>query len=235
MSNSFLSNQEFNNSIELSILMPCLNEAETIAVCIEKAHSFLKVNKIIGEVVIADNGSTDGSQRIAEANGARVIHVKERGYGSALIDGIKATYGKYIIMGDADDSYDFTALTPFVEKLREGYDLVMGNRFRGGIKPGAMPPLHRYLGNPVLSGIGRLFFPSAIGDFHCGLRGFNREAMIKLNLKPPVWNLPVKWWLSQRYINFVSLRCQPLYPRMAVHGHLIFGAGEMGGVICVFC
>ncbi|AGA68982.1 glycosyl transferase [Desulfitobacterium dichloroeliminans LMG P-21439] len=183
MSNSFLSNQEFNNSIELSILMPCLNEAETIAVCIEKAHSFLKVNKIIGEVVIADNGSTDGSQRIAEANGARVIHVKERGYGSALIDGIKATYGKYIIMGDADDSYDFTALTPFVEKLREGYDLVMGNRFRGGIKPGAMPPLHRYLGNPVLSGIGRLFFPSAIGDFHCGLRGFNREAMIKLNLK----------------------------------------------------
>jgi glycosyltransferase involved in cell wall biosynthesis len=168
---------------ELTILMPCLNEAETLAVCIKKAKKFLEDNQVSGEVLISDNGSTDGSQKIAQDNGARITNVPEKGYGSALIGGTKAARGKYVIMGDADDSYDFTNLMPFLTKLREGFDLVMGNRFKGGIAPGAMPASHRYLGNPVLSGIGRLFFHSDIGDFHCGLRGYNREAILKLGLR----------------------------------------------------
>ena len=171
-----------SQEIELTILMPCLNEAETLEVCINKAKTFLKNSGVVGEVLIADNGSTDGSVEIAKKCGARVEHVPVKGYGAALIGGCKAAKGKYVIMGDADDSYDFLKLMPFVEKLREGYELVMGNRFRGGIAKGAMPPLHRYLGNPVLSFIGRLFFPSEIGDFHCGLRGYEREAMLKLDL-----------------------------------------------------
>lgn len=168
--------------IELTILMPCLNEAETLEVCIQKAKTFLETSGISGEILIADNGSTDGSVEIAKKCGARVEHVTVKGYGAALIGGCHAAKGKYVIMGDADDSYDFLNLMPFVEKLREGYELVMGNRFQGGIAKGAMPPLHRYLGNPVLSFIGRLFFPSSIGDFHCGLRGYEREAILKLNL-----------------------------------------------------
>ena len=168
---------------ELSIVMPCLNEAETLRICIKKAQSYLAGHDISGEIIIADNGSTDGSQDIAAQMGACVVHVKEKGYGSALMGGITAAKGQYIIMGDADDSYDFTNLTPFIKKLREGYDLVMGNRFKGGIKPGAMPPLHKYLGNPVLTWIGRLLFPSPCGDFHCGLRGFRRDAIEKLNLR----------------------------------------------------
>lgn len=171
------------NEIELTILMPCLNEAETLEVCIKKAKTFLQKSGISGEVLIADNGSTDGSVEIAERCGARVEHVPDKGYGAALIGGCKAAQGKYVIMGDADDSYDFLNLMPFVEKLREGYELVMGNRFKGEIAKGAMPPLHRYIGNPVLSFIGRLFFPSEIGDFHCGLRGYDREAMMKLDLQ----------------------------------------------------
>lgn len=171
-----------SQEIELTILMPCLNEAETLEVCINKAKTFLKNSGVVGEVLIADNGSTDGSVEIAKKCGARVEHVPVKGYGAALIGGCKAAKGKYVIMGDADDSYDFLKLMPFVEKLREGYELVMGNRFRGEIAKGAMPPLHRYLGNPVLSFIGRLFFPSEIGDFHCGLRGYEREAMLKLDL-----------------------------------------------------
>ena len=171
------------NGTELSILMPCLNEAETLATCIIKAQKALDDLNISGEIVIADNGSTDGSPEIATTLGARVVHVAEKGYGSALLGGIKAARGKYVIMGDADDSYDFTNLGPFIDKLRAGYDLVMGNRFRGGIAPGAMPPLHRYLGNPVLTGIGRLFFKSPSGDFHCGLRGFNKAAIERLNLR----------------------------------------------------
>jgi glycosyltransferase involved in cell wall biosynthesis len=163
--------------------MPCLNEAETLAVCIDKAMSFLDQQRIKGEVVIADNGSTDGSQSIAMDRGARVINVGMKGYGSALMGGIEAARGRYIIMGDSDDSYDFSALEPFLEKLRDGFDLVMGNRFKGGIASGAMPALHRYLGNPVLTGIGRLFFKSPAGDFHCGLRGFNAESIRKLNLQ----------------------------------------------------
>ncbi len=172
-----------NESIELSIIMPCLNEAETLAICINKARGFLERAGISGEVVIADNGSTDGSPEIARANGARVVAVAEKGYGSALRGGIEAARGRYVIMGDADDSYDFVNLMPFIERLRLGDDLVMGNRFRGGIKPGAMPPLHRYLGNPVLTWIGRLFFGSPCGDFHCGLRGFNRESIRRLELR----------------------------------------------------
>lgn len=169
--------------MELTILMPCLNEAETLETCIRKAQGYLSASGVDGEVLVADNGSTDGSREIAERCGARVADVPEKGYGAALIGGCEAARGKYVIMGDADDSYDFTDLDPFLEKLREGYQLVMGNRFKGGIEPGAMPPLHRYLGNPVLSFIGRLFYPSSIGDFHCGLRGYDREAILGLGLR----------------------------------------------------
>jgi glycosyltransferase involved in cell wall biosynthesis len=169
--------------LELSVVMPCLDEAETLEVCIRKAKASIEAGGIAGEVVIADNGSSDGSQQIAERCGARVVDVSIRGYGAALQGGIAAARGRFVIMGDADDSYDFSNLMPFVEKLREGYDLVMGNRYRGGIAPGAMPPLHRYLGNPVLTGIGRLFFRSPSGDFHCGLRGFRRESVLALGLQ----------------------------------------------------
>ncbi len=169
--------------MELTILMPCLNEAETLEICIKKAKTFLSENNVEGEVLIADNGSTDGSQEIAVRCGARVVDIPEKGYGAALIGGSSAANGKYVIMGDADDSYDFLHLMPFVEKLREGYDLVMGNRFKGGIAKGAMPPLHRYLGNPVLSFLGRVFYPSKIGDFHCGLRGYNKERIQALELQ----------------------------------------------------
>lgn len=172
-----------SDSIEVSVVIPCLNEAETLAVCIRKALGCLSENGISGEVIVADNGSTDGSQAIAEAEGARVVPVEAKGYGNALMGGIEAARGRYVIMGDADDSYDFSALGPFIEKLRKGNDLVMGNRFRGGIAPGAMPALHRYLGNPVLSGLGRLFFRCPVGDFHCGLRGFSREAIWRMKLQ----------------------------------------------------
>ncbi len=171
------------NAVELTILMPCLDEAETLGTCIRKAQQFVAQAAISGEVLIADNGSTDGSQAIAEKLGARVVAVPDRGYGAAVIGGIQAANGRYVVMGDADDSYDFSALAPFVERLRDGVDLVMGNRFKGGIAPGAMPLLHRYLGNPVLSWTGRLFFHLRVGDFHCGLRGFNRERLNALNLR----------------------------------------------------
>jgi glycosyltransferase involved in cell wall biosynthesis len=170
-------------NVELTVVMPCLNEAETVATCVRKAIGFLAASGISGEVLVADNGSTDGSQQLAADAGARVVPIPEKGYGNALMGGIEAARGKYIIMGDADDSYDFTNLMPFVNELRQGADLVMGNRFAGGIAPGAMPPLHRYLGNPVLSFVGRLFFRSKIGDFHCGLRGFSRDAMMALHLQ----------------------------------------------------
>jgi glycosyltransferase involved in cell wall biosynthesis len=171
------------DDIELTILMPCLNEAETLAACIGKARSFLDRAGIAGEIVVADNGSTDGSRAIAQDLGARVVPVSQRGYGAALAGGIEAARGRFIIMGDADDSYDFSQLDGFVAQLRSGADLVMGNRFAGGIAPGAMPWLHRYVGNPVLSFIGRLFFGTSIGDFHCGLRGFSRAAILALNLR----------------------------------------------------
>jgi hypothetical protein len=161
---------------ELSIVMPCLNEAETLATCIEKARRFLDAHGVAGEIIVADNGSTDGSQEIARRLGARVVDVPERGYGSALHGGITAARGRYVILGDSDDSYDFSDLGAFLERLRAGDALVMGNRFEGRILPGAMPLLHRYLGNPVLSALGRLFFHSPVGDFHCGLRAVSREA-----------------------------------------------------------
>jgi hypothetical protein len=171
------------NPCELTILMPCLNEAETIPICVEKARSFLARSRVAGEVLIADNSSTDGSAALAEQGGARVIAVAERGYGAALMAGIVAARGRFVIMGDADDSYDFAHLNSFVTKLRNGCDLVIGNRFAGGIAPGAMPFLHRHLGNRLLSFIGRLLFHAAVSDFHCGLRGFRRDAVLALNLR----------------------------------------------------
>ena len=171
--------------MELTILMPCLNEAATVARCVAKARGFLERAGIAGEVLVADNGSDDGSPALAERAGARVVRVAERGYGAALSAGVAAARGRYVIMGDADESYDFNRLEAFVDKLREGWPLVMGNRFQGGIEPGAMPALHRYLGNPVLSFIGRLFFGAPIGDFHCGLRGFDRDAVRALDLRTP--------------------------------------------------
>ena len=168
---------------EVSIVMPCLNEAETIAACVSKARRFLESHGVSGEVIVADNGSGDGSQRIAEECGARVVNVAEKGYGSALQGGIAAARGRYIVMGDADDSYDFSSLMPFIEKLRDGADLVMGDRFTGGIRPGAMPPLHRFLGNPVLSAAGRLLFRSPVRDFHCGLRAFSKAAYQRMQLQ----------------------------------------------------
>lgn len=167
---------------ELTILMPCLNEARTLRSCIGKAREFLASAGVSGEVLVADNGSTDGSQALAIDCGAHVIDVPRRGYGAALIAGIAEARGRFVVMGDSDESYDFSALAPMVTALREGYQLVMGDRFAGGIKPGAMPALHRYLGNPVLSFLGRLFFSVRIRDFHCGLRGFDRDAIRSLGL-----------------------------------------------------
>lgn len=168
---------------ELTILMPCLNEAETLAACIDQARGFLTRERISGEILIADNGSTDGSTGIAETHGARVVHVPVKGYGAALMGGIRASRSNFVIMGDSDCSYDFDHLEPFVERLRAGYDLVMGNRFLGGIHRGAMPFLHKYLGNPVLSFLGRLFFAVPVGDFHCGLRGVRRDRILALGLR----------------------------------------------------
>ena len=168
---------------EVSVVMPCLNESLTLGTCIQKAFAALKSRGIRGEVIVADNGSTDGSQAIAAELGARVVPVETQGYGSALRAGIAAARGRLIVMGDSDDSYDFTQLGEFVNKLNDGFDLVMGNRFQGGIRPGAMPVLHRYLGNPGLSWLGRLFFKCPVGDFQCGLRGFRKEAIDRLELR----------------------------------------------------
>jgi glycosyltransferase involved in cell wall biosynthesis len=176
-------NAEHDNDIEVSIVMPCLNEQETLGRCIEKAQKAFRENGIRGEVVIADNGSTDGSQEIARKLGARVVDVPVKGYGSALFGGVEAARGKYVIMGDSDDSYDFSNIMPFVEKMRAGYELVMGNRFKGGLMPGAMPFLHKWLGNPVLSWLGRLFFRCPVYDFHCGMRGFRKSAFEAMQLQ----------------------------------------------------
>jgi glycosyltransferase involved in cell wall biosynthesis len=172
-----------SEALEISVVLPCLNESLTIGKCVAQIKDTFLANNIAGEIVVADNGSSDGSPEIAAALGACVVNERRKGYGAALRAGIKAARGKYVVMGDADCSYDFTDIPKFVTKLREGNDLVIGNRFRGGIKPGAMPPLHRYLGNPVLTGIGRLFFPNECGDFHCGLRAFTREAYERMRLR----------------------------------------------------
>jgi Glycosyl transferase family 2 len=169
-------------AVDVSVVMPCLNEAESIAECIRKARRSLDELGLVGEIIVADNGSTDGSQEIARRLGARLVHVEARGYGSALLGGFAAARGTYVVMGDADGSYDFGRLGPFIEKLREGNDVVIGNRFQGGIQPGAMPALNRYLGNPILSRLGRRFFGSQIGDFHCGIRAFRRESLERLDL-----------------------------------------------------
>jgi len=205
--------QSRKKELELTILMPCLDEAETIATCIDKARDYLDHSGVRGEILVADNGSTDGSPEIAAEHGARVVRVDERGYGAALKAGIDAAQGRFVIMGDADDSYDFSDLHPFVKELREGAELVMGNRFKGGIAPGAMPGLHKYLGNPVLSGIGRLFFKAPVGDFHCGLRGFDRKAIAGLGLESRgmefASEMVVKATLRQKAIAEVPT---PLYP-----------------------
>jgi len=177
-----VSSSELPAPLALTILMPCLDEAETLAACIVEAQGFLSLSGMTGEILIADNRSTDGSPEIARSHGARVIDVPERGYGAALIAGISEARGTYVAIGDADCSYDFSSLGPFVTMLDEGADLVIGNRFQGGIEPGAMPPLHRYLGNPVLSWLGRGLFGVKIGDFHCGLRAFRRDRILELDL-----------------------------------------------------
>lgn len=172
-----------NEICELTILLPCLNEARTLATCIGWACDFLAKNGVEGEVLIADNGSTDGSGAIAQREGARVICVQKRGYGAALRAGCQQARGEYVIMGDADGSYDLLHLEPFMQLLRDGCDLVVGNRYLGGIERGAMPLLHRYLGNPLLSLAGRSLFQSKVRDFHCGLRGYRRDAILNLNLQ----------------------------------------------------
>ena len=169
--------------VELSVVLPCLNEARTVGACVQEAQAALAQAGIIGEVIIADNGSTDGSQALAAQHGARVVPIINKGYGYALRGGIAAAQGRFILMGDADGSYDFSHLPRFVAALREGHDLVMGNRFSGGILPGAMPWKNRYIGNPVLSFLGRLLFPTPLRDFHCGLRGFRATAYRQMDLR----------------------------------------------------
>ena len=170
-------------AVEVSIVMPCLNEAETLAACIQKAQSAIEKDGLSAEIIVADNGSTDGSQAIAKELGARLVQVERKGYGSALIGGIQAARGEFVIMGDADDSYDFTAIAPLIARLRDGCDLVVGNRFLGGIEPGAMPWSHRWIGNPVLTFISRVFFHTPVGDAHCGLRGFRKDAFERMKLR----------------------------------------------------
>jgi len=207
--------------VEFTILMPCLNEEETLGRCILKAMQSIEKNGIGAEILIADNGSTDQSVAIAESLNARVIRVEEKGYGSVLKAGIEQAKGKYIIMGDSDCSYDFGEITLFIEKLREGYDLVMGNRFRGGIKKGAMPFLHQHVGNPILSFLGRLFFKSSIGDFHCGLRGVNRQSILDIHLNTPgmefASEMVVKASLNQLKITEVPTILYPDERRRSPH------------------
>ena len=174
---------QIGHSPEVSVVMPCLNEVRTVGVCVGKAGRWLDSHGVLGEVIVADNGSTDGSQQTTIGAGARVVSVTAKGYGNALLGGIAAARGRFIIMGDADDSYEFSDLAPFVDKLREGFKLVVGNRFAGGIERGAMPPLHRYFGVPILNALGWLLFQSPCRDFHCGLRGFDRAAIQGLELR----------------------------------------------------
>lgn len=171
-------------NVEVSVVLPCLNEAETLETCIRRVQDTMRDANIAGEVIVADNGSSDGSIEIAGRLGARVIRVAAKGYGSALMGGIAAAAGRFVVMGDADASYDFGHIPRFLQPLRDGADLVMGNRFRGGIEKGAMPPLHQYFGNPALTWLGRLFFRNrAVGDFYCGLRGFRKDAYERMGLR----------------------------------------------------
>lgn len=180
-----LANVMSANEILASAVMPCLNEEKTLGLCIEKIQRAFREMGISGEVIVADNGSSDRSVEVAESHGARVVHESRKGYGAALLAGISAARGRIVIMADADDSYDWSAVGDFVRKIEEGYDLVMGNRFKGGIEPGAMPPLHRYLGNPVLSTLARVMYRIPINDFHCGMRAFTREGFVRMNVHTP--------------------------------------------------
>ena len=202
-----------NQTVEISIVMPCLDEAETLASCIRKARQAIEKDGLSAEIIVADNGSTDGSQVIARELGARVVAVARKGYGSALIGGIDAACGELVIMGDADDSYDFTAIAPLVAKLREGYDLVLGNRFLGGIAPGAMPWSHRWVGNPVLTLISRIFFHTPVGDAHCGLRGFRKDAYERMKLRATgmefASEMVIKASLKRMRIAEVPVRLRP--------------------------
>jgi len=172
-----------DRAIELSVVLPCLNERETVGTCVAKARATIESAGLRGEVIVADNGSSDGSIELAQAAGARVVHVDQKGYGNALRGGIQAARGIYVLMADSDDSYEFSHIPRFVEELRNGSELVMGNRFRGGIQDGAMPPLHRYVGNPVLTAIGRLFFHSPSKDFHCGIRAFRKDSYERMDIR----------------------------------------------------
>ncbi len=182
-SESVIRNAGPGASPELSVVLPCLNEARTLPACIAQIRQTAQAHGLDLEIIVADNGSTDGSSALAASLGARVVPVAAQGYGSALMGGIAVARGRYVIMGDADCSYDFGDIPRFLEQLRAGNDLVMGNRFLGGVRPGAMPVLHRYLGNPVLSFVGRLFFHAPCGDFHCGLRGFRADAYHRMDLQ----------------------------------------------------
>ena len=193
--------------------MPCLNEAETLATCIQHAQRAIEKEGLAAEIIVADNGSTDGSQVIANELGVRVIPIARKGYGSALIGGINAARGRFVIMGDADDSYDFTAIAPLIDKLREGYDLVVGNRFRGGIESGAMPWSHRWVGNPILTFISRVFFHTPVGDAHCGLRGFRKDAYERMRLRAAgmefASEMVIKASLKRMRIAEVPVRLRP--------------------------
>jgi glycosyltransferase involved in cell wall biosynthesis len=216
--------------------MPCLNEAETFRNLHPQAFDFLNRHGIRGEVVVGDNGSTDGSQEIARRLGARVVNVPTRGYGAALYG--RNTWqpvGRYVIMGDSDDSYDFSNLMPFLEKLRAGYDLVMGNRFRGGIQPGAMPWKNRYIGNPILTGIGRLLFRCPAGDFHCGLRGYSLEAFKRMDLRTTGMEFAQKWSSRPRFWGCGLPKCRLRFHPTVGLVHRIFARGGMAGGICASC
>jgi glycosyltransferase involved in cell wall biosynthesis len=206
--------------LDLTILMPCLNEAETLAFCVRQAVAAIAASGVSGEVVVADNGSTDGSQVIARAEGARVVDVATRGYGAALIAGIEAARGKYVMMADADASYHFEHLPRFLPKLDEGFDLVMGNRFAGSIERGAMPPLHKYIGNPILSTIGRVFFSIPVRDFHCGLRAFRRDSILALNLRTT----------GMEFASEMVVKSS-----LAGRARHIFAPGETAGDTCASC
>ena len=224
------------SEVELSIVMPCLNEAETLGRCIAKAQAFLDRTGVVGEIIIADNGSTDGSQDLARGHGARVIPVPLRGYGAALYGAMSAARGRYIIMADSDDSYDLHHLDVFLDQLRDGADLVMGNRFEGGIAPGAMPWKNRYIGNPILSGLGRLFFASPIRDFHCGLRGLSKEAFHRLDLRTTGMEYASEMVIKATVLNFKIAQVPTTLVRSTVaRAARIFAPIATDGVICASC
>ncbi|MFD0540539.1 glycosyltransferase family 2 protein [Actinomadura luteofluorescens] len=218
--------------MELSVVMPCLNEAETVETCVRKTIGFFEDSGIDGEVVIADNGSTDGSQQLARDAGARVVPVVDKGYGNALMGGIRSARGRYVAMGDADDSYDFTTLGPFLDELRDGADLVMGNRFKGGIADGAMPPLHRYLGNPVLSFVGRCSSAARSATSTAGCAPSTRKRSCGSACRPAAWSSPARWSSRRPCRATTSARCRPRCRRTAGPAPRTSTPGATGGATC---